>query len=188
MGRFALELALGALFGACSGSVRIDLVVGVALAAAVIGYRIAAFLRRRSFLAAHLGLAGVALPPHVPGVGPLFAEVVGALCIVVAIELAHAELAQRRRIDEHLATLRFPSSVVVRRLGSGVIASVAARVSLPLLAEAAHPSALVAIPAVIGAVALLSAGFGPGPGRPIARPVDAAVFVLLCVALALRPA
>jgi hypothetical protein len=74
----------------------------------------------------------------------------------------------------------------MRRLGSIVVAAVVGRALWPLERMSAHPNAVAPILVALGAFVLLTAGFGAGPGRPVTRPIDATIFVLLGALLAWR--
>jgi hypothetical protein len=89
-------------------------------------------------------------------------------------------------VTEHVRSLRIPSSLIMRRLGSIVAVGVAARASVAIAASGAPALALAPACVVIGAIAALVAGFGAGPGRPVTRPADALVFVVLGVGLVVR--
>lgn len=183
LGRLSLEIALGIVLLGLDDRARL-VAIALAIVFAVLGH-FAIHVRRRAFLAANLALAAAAIPPHV---APPIAATSLAAGLGLAIELAHVDLLERRRIREHLRTLRVPASLIVRRLGSVVIAAAAARAAVPVLALAARPAALAPVFVVLGAIAMLSGGFAAGPGRPRALPVDAAVFALLSILLAIPPA
>ncbi len=181
IGRLLLEIALGVRLATLGTEAELDLAIGLALAAALLAHLVAPRSVRRSFVAAHVALGAAALPVHLAPAasGPLL-----AIGLAVAIELVTVDLVQRRRLQEHFRTLRVPSSVLVRRLGSVVIVAVAARACRPLITLGARPEALASVFVVLGTLALLTAGFGAGPGRPVTRPIDAAIFALLASALA----
>lgn len=182
IGRLLLEGALGVLVVQCVGDgARIlaiaSALLGVLLARAAIGKRL-----RRAFWAAHLALGAAALAAHVPVVAAASVLAVG---LGAAIELAHVELLDRRRMRESQSSLRVPSSFWVRRLGSAVIAAAIGEAAIPVAALGAHPEGLAPVFVVLGVIALLAAGIGAGPGRPVTRPVDALVFVFFATLLAI---
>lgn len=182
IGRFLLEGALGVGLVQAAGEQDRVLAMLLAIAAALIAHFAAGKGLRRAFVAAHLALAGAAIPLHLDMRlrVPLLAAALGA-----AIELVHLDLLERQRLRESASTLRMPSSLWVRRLGSAVIIAGIGEATIPLAAGAAHPSGLAPLLVVLGAIAILAAGIGAGPGRPVTRPIDAVIFVLLSIALAL---
>jgi hypothetical protein len=179
IGRLLFEGALGALLvQPMPEDARV-----VSMALAVLGAIVAHLVggKRRGFFAAHVALAGAALSAHLSVALAAFPM---AVALGGAIELAHVDLVDRRRITEHVRSLRVPSSLLIRRLGSAVIVAAIGRASIPVAALAARPTALAPLLVVLGALAMLAAGFGAGPGRPVTRPLDAAIFVALAIVLA----
>ena len=154
------------------------LALALAIAAAPLAHRWLARRPRKAFYAAHAAMLGGAIGVHLPSPAR---ELVLSAGLGFAIELSHVDLVERRRISEHLTSFRIPSSLLVRRLGSGVVAGVAARFAPNVEAMGAHPSGLLPLLLALAAIALLSAGFGAGPSRPVTRPRDAIVFVTLGV-------
>ena len=183
IGRFCFEAALGALL-AFAGSERDHFVIVLlATLAAVVTHFVARSALRRSFIAAHVALAAAAIPPHFDARAVLPSLAVG---LGIAIELTNVDHVQRRRLTEHIRSPRVPSSLLLRRLGSIVVVGITARAALSLAENSARPMALTLLSVVLGAFAALSAGFDAGPGRPITRPVDAAIFVLLGIVLVIQ--
>lgn len=183
IGRLVFEMALGVVLALPSDERERMFAMIAALASALVAHAMLHASSRRAFAAAHLALVGSALAAHVPRA---VASVLLAAALGAAIELTHVDLVRRRRLTEHVSSLRIPSSLLVRRLGSGVIVAIAGRASLSVAPLGAHPSGLAPLVLDVGALAILAAGFGAGPGRPETRPFDALVLVLAGVALALR--
>lgn len=176
IGRLLLEGALGVvLLLPTLEPVRL-----LAMTAAVLMALVAHFAppRRRAFVAAHFALCAAALFVRV---STPYAPVVLAAGLGGAIELTHVDLVERRRLTEHWRSLRVPSSLLVRRLGTVVVVAAIGRAMRPIATMTPHPMMLAPLMIGIGAFALLAAGFGAGPGRPVARPIDAAVFLGLAI-------
>ncbi len=180
LGRSLFEGALGVVLVRPMDDTDRVLAIALAIAAAMLAH-VVIRRSRRAFVAAHVGLAAAAIAIHLEDrlATPLLAAGLGA-----AIEIAHVDLVQRRRLSEHVRSLRIPSSLLVRRLGSVVVVAVVGSAMLPLVSMGARPSGLAPIFVVLGAVAVLMGGFSAGPGRPVTRPFDAAIFVLLGIVLA----
>jgi hypothetical protein len=180
LGRLLFEIALGVVLAlAVDETARMSAMIAAVLATVVAHFAARSGLRR-AFFAAHVALLGAAVAVHLE---PRVAAPIAAAGLGAAIELAHMDLLQRRRLTEHMRSIRIPSSVLVRRLGTIVIVAIAGRASLSLAAYAARPQWLAPVCVSLGAIAMLAAGMHAGPGRPVARPWDALAFVLLGVVL-----
>jgi hypothetical protein len=181
-GRLLFEIALGVVLAA-----PLDELVRVTAMAAAIATAVACHFvsagSRRAFVAGHVALFGAALAAHLERA---FALPILAAALGGAIELSHVDLVQRRRLTEHVSSLRVPSSLFVRRLGSMVIVALAGRASLVVADYVARPRALAPLCVALGTIAMLAAGMRAGPGRPVVRPFDAIVFVLIGAALLIR--
>jgi hypothetical protein len=176
IGRLLFEIALGALLALPTDeSLRVTAMV-TALACAFAAHFALRTGLRRAFVAAHVAMLAAALAAHLP---TRFAVPLAAAGLGGAIELAHVDLVQRRRLTEHVRSMRIPSSLLVRRLGSAVIVGIAGRASLGAAAYLARPQGLAPLLMALGAFAMLAAGMRAGPGRPVVRPFDALAFVLL---------
>lgn len=183
VGRLAFELALGACMALAGSETERIGVALAAIAAAIVASRLPDKLPRRLFVASHVALVATAVSAWVARAG-LPALPFAALGLAAAVELLHRELVKRRRIDESWRALRVPESAITRRVGSVVLVGVGARLALWVAPLGAHPEGVPRVLVVIGALATLTAGMGAGPGRPVARPIDAALFVLAGGAIA----
>ena len=180
IGRLLFEIALGAVLALPSDEqVRVTAMVS-ALACALGAHFAMRTGLRRAFVAAHVAMLAAALGAHMP---TAFAVPLAAAGLGGAIELSHVDLVQRRRLTEHVRSVRIPSSLLVRRLGSAVIVGIAGRASLGVAIYLARPQGLAPTCIVLGAIAMLAAGMRAGAGRPVTRPFDALVFVLLGAAI-----
>ncbi|MFO0686213.1 MAG: hypothetical protein U0234_29390 [Sandaracinus sp.] len=175
-GRLLLELALGMVLVEPMGDAARIAALVLALAASLVAHRWLAGRPRKAFYGAHAAMLGGAIGVHLPMPAR---ELVLSAALGFAIELLHVDLVARRRISEHLTSFRVPSSLLVRRLGSCVVAAAAARFAPSVEAMGAHPSGLLPLLLALAAIALLSAGFGAGPSRPVTRPRDALAFLVL---------
>lgn len=176
IGRLLLELALGMVLVQPIGDAERSIAIGLAVVASMLAHALLARARRKAFHAAHVAMLGAAFGAHAPSPTR---ELVLAVALGFAIELLHVDLVERRRISEHVLSFRIPSSLLVRRLGSAVVAAVAARFAPGVAALGAHPFGLLPLVFALAAFALLAAGFGAGPGRPVTRPRDAIAFLVL---------
>lgn len=191
LGRLAFELALGVtlVLAADDGDRAIALGLAIAGALTVFATRTRWTSARRGFVAAHLAFGAVALAAVVGRWAPWMQIPMLALALGGAVELTHLDLMARRRIHETLVTVRWPQSILLRRLGSVIVASAGARAMVAVEANAHLASRLgvVSLLVAVGACAALSGGFGVGPGRPRARPIDAILFVGFAVVAAVFP-
>jgi hypothetical protein len=184
VGRLAFELALGACMALAGSEAERVGVALAALAAALAASRMPERLGRRLFVAAHASLVASAVAAWLARAG-IAALPIAAIGLGGGLELLHRELTKRRHVPESWRTLRLPESALLRRIGSVVLVGVGARLALALAPFAAHAEALPRVLVVLGALACLGAGMGAGPGRPVTRPIDAALFVLAGAAVAL---
>jgi len=179
IGRFLLEGALGVVLLLLADDETRVLALALALVGAIVAHLTPK--TRRAFVAAHLALATAAISVY--ATSPI-APITLAIGLGAAIELSHIDLLERRRLTEDVRSLRVPSSLIMRRLGTAIVAGGVGRALLPLIAVVARPLMLAPLMVAIGAFAMLTGGFGAGPGRPVTRPIDALIFVLLVAAIA----
>jgi hypothetical protein len=172
IGRFLFEGALGVVLLSPADDETRVLAMALALAGAIVAHLTQK--KRRAFVAAHLALATAAISVHatVP-----IAPITLAIGLGAAIELSHIDLVERRRLTEHVRSLRIPSSLIARRLGSAVVVAAVGRALLPVSAMVLRPTMLAPLMVAMGAFAMLSAG------RSVTRPIDAVMFVLLAAAV-----
>lgn len=182
IGRLCLEIALGCVLVAPMDESTRWVAMCLALVSGIAAHFIAKRAPRRTFLCAHVALASAAIPVHFDARAGIIGLAAG---LAFAIEVSQIDLVERRRIHEHVRTLRIPSSLLIRRLGSAVMVAVGARAAIPVLAISSRPYALAPVFVVLGVIAMLIAGFEAGPGRPVTRPIDATIFVLLAIVLAI---
>jgi hypothetical protein len=191
LGRLAFELAIGVtlLLAAGDGERTISLALAALGGTFVYVTRQRWATNRRTFFAAHLTLGTAALVALVGPRAPWLGVPALALALGAAIELCHLDLMLRRRIHEAIDTVRWPRSVILRRIGTVIIASAGARamVSIEANAELASHLAVVVLLIAVGATFALSAGFAAGPGRPHTRPLDAILFLGFATVCALCP-
>ncbi len=191
LGRIAFELALGVVLLLAASDLERDLSAALALlgAATVFLVRSRSTSPRTAFVAAHVALGGAALLAAVSPWAPNLVVPGLALALGIAIELTHGDLMTRRRIHETVRTIRWPRSVLARRMGSVLVATAGARGMHDVEAhfELASPLAVVLLLSALGACAALTAGFRAGPGRPRTRPIDAFLFLGFALVLALCP-
>ncbi len=191
LSRLAFELALGAalLLAADDRERAVGAALALAAAFVVFATRERFSTRRRTFVAAHLALGAAATGASIHRWAPFATIPLLALALGAAVELTHVDLVLRRKIHESARALRWPRSVILRRLGSVLVATAGARAmhALDVHARLASPHAVVLLVVALGAGAGLTAGFAAGPGRPHARPLDAILFVAFGAVLAVFP-